>query len=72
MVATTAEIERLLDALEAAMLEGDQAAVAPISERFWAHRCQVPATLVERLIGGRARTPAWPSSCWGLCRAHRG
>jgi hypothetical protein len=57
MVATTAEIERLLDALEAAMLEGDQVGVAATTERLWAHRRQVPAILVERLIGGRARIP---------------
>ena len=57
MVATAAEFERLLDALEAAMLDGDQAGVAATTERLWAARRQVPAILVERLIGGRARIP---------------
>jgi hypothetical protein len=57
MVAKAAEIEHLLNVLDAAMLEGDQAGVAAATDRLWAHRRQLPALLVERLIGGRAQIP---------------
>ena len=52
MVAQAAEIERLLDTLDVAMLAGDHAGVAATTERLWAHRRQLPAVLAERLIGG--------------------
>ena len=58
MATNAAELDRLLDGLETAMLEGDQTSVAALTERLWAHRRQLPAILVERLIGGRARIPA--------------
>jgi hypothetical protein len=57
MVSDAAEIEHLLDALDAAMLGGDHAGVAASTEHLWAHRRRVPTILVERLIGGRARVP---------------
>jgi hypothetical protein len=57
MVGNAGEVERLLDALDAAMLDDDRAGVAAATEQLWAYRRQVPAILAERLIGGRARIP---------------
>jgi hypothetical protein len=50
-------VDGLLDALDAAMLQGDPERVARLSEQLWPARRQVPDALVRRLVDGRARVP---------------
>lgn len=55
--ADAAAIDRLLDALDTAMLAGQTARVEALSEQLWAFRDHVPLVLTERLRAGRARIP---------------
>src|SRR4051794_4822849 len=55
--APVGDVEGLLDALDTAMLEGDPARVAQLSEQLWPARRHVPDAIVRRLVEGRARVP---------------
>src|SRR4051812_39546812 len=56
-VVAAVDVEGLLDALDAAMLQGDPGQVAQLTEQLWPARRLVPDTLVRRLAEGRARVP---------------
>jgi hypothetical protein len=51
--------EQLLDALDDALLNGDQAAVESLVEQLWRVRSRLPDVLTQRLLDGRARAPAF-------------
>jgi hypothetical protein len=57
--ARSPDLDRVLDALDAALLGGDTAAVEALVERLWAARRQAPDVLTQRLIDGRAQVPAF-------------
>jgi hypothetical protein len=56
-LANSGAVDRLLDALDDAMLAGQTARVEALSEQLWACRDDVPLALTERLRAGRARIP---------------
>lgn len=55
----SAETERLLDDLEAAIQDGDGERVQALSEGLWAARKEAPEALTRRLIAGRVAVPGF-------------
>lgn len=55
----SAETDRLLDDLEAAIQDGDAERVQALSEDLWAARKEAPEALTRRLIAGRVAVPGF-------------
>jgi hypothetical protein len=56
-VLSQADVERMLDDFEGALLGGDGAAVPGLVERLWQVRSRLPEPLTRRLIDGRTQVP---------------
>jgi hypothetical protein len=52
-------VERLLDAIDEALLAGEQERVRSLVEQLWGIRGRVPEALTSRIIGGRSQMPAF-------------
>ena len=53
-----AEIERILDQMDQAILSHDEEGVVALSQAIWQHRKRLPEVLTRRIVEGRAAIPA--------------